>query len=282
MADFFKLSLVLQAAEMLEQPKGQMLFPSAPALRMRRPAPPASDDGAVPDVGTGANRPARQRSPFAYDEDAGGSDDESSAMDADELASKRMRLASSRMLNARNADTHNSVEKRRRAYLASCYEGLKDSVPMLTGSRASNVKVLRGAASYIKSLQIEEQRLVAEKKRLREQQEELLRQREKRLHDSEAAAMVPTVVFSAPAPAFTPVPRPAVARTAQAVRPSTVHLTPAPVLAPMLVRTPTAALAPAATTPAPVWSAGAVRAARRTSSDNDVAVTLMQLSGIAA
>jgi hypothetical protein len=147
MADFFKLSLVLQAAEMLEQPKAQMLFPAAPALRMRRPAPPVSDDGAVPDVG--AIRPARQRSPFAYDEEGTVSDDGSSMLDADELASKRMRLASSRML-ARNLDTHNSVEKRRRAYLASCYEGLKDSVPMLAGSRASNVKVLRGAASYIK------------------------------------------------------------------------------------------------------------------------------------
>lgn len=224
MADFFKLSLVLQAAEMLEQPKMQhFTSTTSPVLRVRRLPTVPSDDDAVPDIAfASSSRPSvRPRSPFAYDDDAG-SDDASSGMGGEDHPNKRTRLITSRMLNARNSDTHNSVEKRRRAYLASCYEGLKDSVPVLAGSRASNVKVLRGAASYIKTLEAEERRMIAEKKRLMEQQQELLREREKRTHELEVA---PTV----------------------------------PCLARIAYRMP-----------------------RRTSSDNDVAFTLMQLSGIAA
>lgn len=146
MAEFVKLSLVLQAAEMLDQPQ-KHFFGSSLALRSRRAAPAPSEDGdSVPDI-SALPRLSRPRSPFAYDDDVS---DETSSVDPEDQPAKRARLASNRMLNARNSDTHNSVEKRRRAYLSSCYENLKDSVPMMTNTRASNVKVLRGAAAYIK------------------------------------------------------------------------------------------------------------------------------------
>ena len=50
----------------------------------------------------------------------------------------------------RGAAQHNEVEKRRRAYLSHCYTALKEAVPGLENSKASNVTVLRGAVDEIK------------------------------------------------------------------------------------------------------------------------------------
>jgi hypothetical protein len=51
---------------------------------------------------------------------------------------------------------HNNVEKKRRAYLASCFKDLQDCVPTVAGAKASNVCVLTSAHEHIKRLQEEE------------------------------------------------------------------------------------------------------------------------------
>lgn len=151
--------LLLRAAQMLDHTKF-----STPIKTFKAP----SDDFAVPDICTAAP------SPQDYDED---SDMDADSMDASDEGRKRPRLAAlkgARTFLARDAVAHNSVEKRRRAYLASCYEGLKDSIPALASSRASNVKVLRGGAALIKALEADERRLVAEKRRLALQRDALI------------------------------------------------------------------------------------------------------------
>lgn len=62
-------------------------------------------------------------------------------------------------------ESHNEVEKRRRAYLLQCYHGLQKEVPSIANSKASNVTVLRCAAQHIRDLQEEESRLVSMKER---------------------------------------------------------------------------------------------------------------------
>eukprot|EP00035_Acanthoeca_spectabilis_P038556 m.54238 g.54238 ORF g.54238 m.54238 type:complete len:306 (-) comp9186_c0_seq2:158-1075(-) len=49
-------------------------------------------------------------------------------------------------------ETHNEVEKRRRAYLTQCYVELQAVVPSIADCKASNVTVLRNAADYIHNL----------------------------------------------------------------------------------------------------------------------------------
>mmetsp|Transcript_5257 Transcript_5257/g.7462 ORF Transcript_5257/g.7462 Transcript_5257/m.7462 type:complete len:299 (-) Transcript_5257:184-1080(-) len=49
-------------------------------------------------------------------------------------------------------ETHNEVEKRRRAYLTQCYVELQAVVPSIADCKASNVTVLRNAAEYIQKL----------------------------------------------------------------------------------------------------------------------------------
>jgi len=57
-------------------------------------------------------------------------------------------------------ETHNEVEKRRRALLTKCYSVLHDLIPSIAGTKASNVTVLRSAAEYIKELEQEEKQLI--------------------------------------------------------------------------------------------------------------------------
>lgn len=126
--------LLLRAAQMLDHTK------FATPIKMQKVA---RDDFAVPDINTSAP------SPQFFDDD----DSDVDSMDASDEGRKRPRLAAlkgARTFLARDSVAHNSVEKRRRAYLASCYEGLKDSIPALASSRASNVKVLRGGVALIK------------------------------------------------------------------------------------------------------------------------------------
>lgn len=143
--------MLLRAAQLLDHTKLPQVF---------EPPRVYSDDFAVPDT----DLSFMGSSPPAFDDDF---DDE--PMDFEDDTRKRPRMAAlkgSRSFLARDAVAHNSVEKRRRAYLASCYEGLKNSIPALANSRASNVKVLRGGAALIKALETEERRLLSEKKRL--------------------------------------------------------------------------------------------------------------------
>lgn len=126
--------MLLRAAELLDHTK---------VSHVAEPARVPVDDYAVPDTDLSFGG----SSPPAFDD----FDDE--PMELEEDVRKRPRMAAlkgSRSFLARDAIAHNSVEKRRRAYLASCYEGLKNSIPSLANSRASNVKVLRGGAALIK------------------------------------------------------------------------------------------------------------------------------------
>lgn len=70
----------------------------------------------------------------------------------------------------RPVDAHNEIEKKRRAYLTECYGQLRDTLPGIAGTKASNVTVLRTAAAQIAALQEEERALLhahAEQLRLR-------------------------------------------------------------------------------------------------------------------
>jgi len=153
--------LLLRAAELLDHNKQG--YSQQPFVFY-----PSKDDLMVPDMS------ADEASNGDFNMD---SDDDPSLM-MEESGSKRTRMASLKgaRLAARDAVAHNSVEKRRRAYLASCYENLKRAVPALAGTRASNVKVLRAGLAMIKALESEERRLVAEKKRALNLRETLIRQ----------------------------------------------------------------------------------------------------------
>jgi hypothetical protein len=61
-----------------------------------------------------------------------------------------------------SGDRHNSVEKRRRAYLAQCYLTLKAEVPAVRSIKASNATVLQRAADLIEELCDEEASLLEE------------------------------------------------------------------------------------------------------------------------
>ena len=57
-------------------------------------------------------------------------------------------------INARRKPTrgpaqHNEVEKKRRAYLSSCYVDLKMLVPSIANVKASNVTILQTAAGHV-------------------------------------------------------------------------------------------------------------------------------------
>lgn len=54
---------------------------------------------------------------------------------------------------------HNEVEKRRRAFLSSCYTELKELLPACMGVKASNVVILGSAAVYVAELDITETEL---------------------------------------------------------------------------------------------------------------------------
>eukprot|EP00047_Mylnosiga_fluctuans_P001485 m.220568 g.220568 ORF g.220568 m.220568 type:complete len:215 (+) comp10405_c0_seq1:199-843(+) len=154
--------LLLRAAELLDTSKQAM---HEPAISISY----ARDDFMVPDM-------SADEASFGD----GGMDslDEDNLQGFEDGMSKRPRLASLKgaRLAARDAVAHNSVEKRRRAYLASCYDNLKRAVPSLANVRASNVKVLRAGLAQIKALEAEERRLVAEKKRAIALREQLIRQ----------------------------------------------------------------------------------------------------------
>jgi hypothetical protein len=122
--------LLLRAAELLDHTKMASLQPEFVFA-------PARDEHTVPDLSA---------------DDASLYDSEDDGSSIPEDGPKRPRMASFKgaRLAARDAVAHNSVEKRRRAYLAACYDGLKRVVPALAGTRASNVKVLRGGLALIK------------------------------------------------------------------------------------------------------------------------------------
>jgi len=158
--------LLLRAAELLDHTKQTNIdndFSYAPSF-----SSPQGDDCAVPDI-------SADESQYCEFMDSG---DDNNSLASEEQFSKRPRMASLKgaRLAARDAVAHNSVEKSRRAYLASCYENLKRVVPALAGTRASNVKVLRGGLALIKALEAEDRRLTAEKKKAIALRETLIRQ----------------------------------------------------------------------------------------------------------
>lgn len=68
----------------------------------------------------------------------------------------------------RDPGAHNSVEKRRRAFLADCYSRLKEVIPSIKQLKTSNALVLNGAADYVVALQAEERALLTELNRQKE------------------------------------------------------------------------------------------------------------------
>mmetsp|Transcript_21673 Transcript_21673/g.64706 ORF Transcript_21673/g.64706 Transcript_21673/m.64706 type:complete len:314 (+) Transcript_21673:171-1112(+) len=93
---------------------------------------------------------------------------------ADERVVPRSNRADSPKPYARNPETHNEVEKRRRAYLTQCYVELQSVVPSIADCKASNVTVLRSAADYVQKLRADQQRLVEGKKRELQRRTQLL------------------------------------------------------------------------------------------------------------
>lgn len=72
---------------------------------------------------------------------------------------------------------HNEVEKRRRAFLTSCYHRLHQALPTISGTKASNATVLRTAVEHIKTLETEGKVLELEKKQLLEARNRILQRR---------------------------------------------------------------------------------------------------------
>lgn len=154
--------MLLRAAELLDHSKSSSFH----AVLSSSP----QDDFSVPDIIDSSMHAASPQ--YGDTED---SNEEYDDMDPKRPRGSMAAFKGGRFI-ARDAVAHNSVEKRRRAFLASCYDGLKNVVPALSGTRASNVKVLRGGVALIKSLEAEDRRLVLEKKRLIAQRDALTSQ----------------------------------------------------------------------------------------------------------
>jgi len=108
---------------------------------------------------------------------SGANSDAESEEETEEPATKRIRTVSETTASVTGSG-HNMVEKKRRAYLSQCYSYLQRAVPALTLSRASNVKILRGSLHFIKALEAEERRLLAEKARQRHIYESLVQRQQ--------------------------------------------------------------------------------------------------------
>ncbi|XP_050411457.1 max-binding protein MNT isoform X1 [Patella vulgata] len=77
-------------------------------------------------------------------------------------------------------ETHNKLEKNRRAHLKECFDILKVQIPFMEDKKTSNLSILRGALKFIQNMKRKEKefdrelhRLVSEKSRLRERLEKL-------------------------------------------------------------------------------------------------------------
>lgn len=135
---------------------------------------------------------------------------------------------------------HNEVEKRRRAYLSSCYVELHELVPTIRATKASNVTILQSAAEHITVLESEGTRLGRMVEAERRRRKQLLVQ--SCLPDS---FLRPVETLAAPggwsgASPTPPSPVPGTTAAAAAVAPSS----PVPVSAPSPVPSPSPSLSP--------------------------------------
>jgi len=107
---------------------------------------------------------------------------ESSASDDDSAGPARRCKAEpvARMKLGRGPLQHNEVEKRRRAYLSSCYIELKALLPSISEIKASNVAILRTAVEQIKELESTERNLCEERDALYRQRKQLLAKKQRR------------------------------------------------------------------------------------------------------
>lgn len=71
---------------------------------------------------------------------------------------------------------HNEVEKRRRAYLSSCYIDLKMLVPSIAQTKASNVTILQTAAGHVKELDATAKKVATQLRAARRKREQLEQQ----------------------------------------------------------------------------------------------------------
>lgn len=97
--------------------------------------------------------------------------------DNDDSKNERQRKSNSKF-KEETGNGHNSIEKKRRAYLSLCYKQLKRVVPFLSlAQRTSNVRILRDSLAFIKSLEDQERNLCAEKAKIKTINEKLRKQR---------------------------------------------------------------------------------------------------------
>jgi len=68
---------------------------------------------------------------------------------------------------------HNEVEKRRRAYLSSCYIDLKMLVPSIATVKASNVTILQTAAGHVQELDASAKKLATQLRAAKRRREQL-------------------------------------------------------------------------------------------------------------
>lgn len=96
--------------------------------------------------------------------------------------------SSSDYVNENTRQTHNKLEKNRRAVLKDCFESLKKQIPSSEDRRSSNLDVLQMAVKYVQTLKMKSKELERSRSRL-QQQNSSLHQRlvALQLHDSSVA-----------------------------------------------------------------------------------------------
>lgn len=153
------------------------LLQAAEILDARAPSPSGEFDLMVPCM----DERYTDQVPFSSADTESGNDSE---MD-DETSSSPIQSAQGRnkpykRQGPRDPLAHNTVEKRRRAYLADCYSRLKDAIPSMRQTKTSNALILQGAADYVLALQADEARIMAELNHQQEIKQSRLATRSKR------------------------------------------------------------------------------------------------------
>lgn len=181
-------SLLLEAAEILER-RDVPTFRGPYQLKYEDHTP----GHVVPRSGSPHNRSRSvMRKTFDVDSDSNSSDSENEGMKSSSSDSGSSFSSSSTKAvrnkpyrrpagsergsgrKPRGPAQHNEVEKRRRAYLSSCYVELHGLVPTIKDAKASNVTILQSAAEHIHELESDGSKLEAMVERERLRRKELL------------------------------------------------------------------------------------------------------------
>jgi len=177
--EFGLASLLLEAAAIIHRRELGVIDPRDPFVSWESHA-----KGGAQMVPGSVSRFKRSRAPirtFELDPESTNSDsdpDDDAGRRATASGSARhkpyRRPASGSRKKPRGPAQHNEVEKRRRAYLSSCYVELHTLVPSICDVKASNVTILQSAAKHIKELDGTADRLMAELNQARQRRQQLL------------------------------------------------------------------------------------------------------------